>query len=92
MGRFSLTSQRALALDPGNARLHNNLAVAHENLGEYERAEAEYKAALASPDPPSEIRENHELFLRFYNEFKEDLVAPGNAADPTPPPAGDKRP
>lgn len=68
--------QRSLALDPDNPRLHNNLAVAYESLGEYEKADAEYKAALSSPQAPEEIRHNHELFLRFYGPHKERESGP----------------
>ena len=65
--------QRALSLDPSNARLHNNLGVAFESLGEYDKADAEYRAALAAPDAPHEVTENHELFLKFYSRYKESV-------------------
>ena len=68
--------QRALVLDPTNARLHNNLGVAYESLGDYDRADGEYRAALAAPDAPPEITENHELFLKFYSRYKESTPSP----------------
>lgn len=68
--------QRALALDPANARVHNNLAVAYESLGEYAKADAEYLAALAGPDVPSEIQHNYDLFKNFYARYKEIVVSP----------------
>lgn len=68
--------QRALAVAPDNPRLHNNMAVAYESLGEYDKAEAEYQAALASTNPPDEVRENHEAFLKFYVEHKEREAGP----------------
>ena len=74
--------QRVLALAPDNPRIHNNLAVAYESLGEYDKAEAEYRAALASPHAPDEIKENHELFLKFYNRYKEGGGPPQDGASP----------
>ena len=68
--------QRVLSLAPDNPRIHNNLAVAYESLGEYDKAEAEYRVALASPEAHDEIKENHELFLKFYNRYKEGTGQP----------------
>lgn len=79
--------QRALKLDPDNPRIHNDLAVAHESLGEYDKADTEYRAALAAPDAPREIKENHELFLKFYTRFKE-----GSSSSPGPPRREGKKP
>lgn len=77
--------QRSLKLDPDNPRIHNNLAVAYESLGEYDKALAEYRAALAIPGYPAPVMENNELFLKFYTRFKEDtssLTAPHAAETP----------
>ena len=68
--------QRALALDPANPRLHNNLAVAYESLGEFDKANEEYRTALAAGSAPSEIRENYDLFSKFYDRFKEGISGP----------------
>ena len=68
--------QRALTIDPSNARVHNNLAVAYESLGEYAKAETEYLAALTGTDAPSEIHENYELFKAFYARYKEIALSP----------------
>ena len=72
--------QRVLAVDPANPRLHNNLAVAWESLGEYDKAEAEYKAALSSTKVPDEVRRNEELFRRFYVRYKQREAAPEGGA------------
>lgn len=57
-------SQWTLAIerDPGSAAAHNNLAVAHERLGEWAKAGREYEEARRlAPDDPT-IRANHEAF------------------------------
>ena len=84
--------QRALAVEPGNSRLHNNLAVAYESLGDYAKADAEYAAALASAVVADEVRHNHELFLRFYGPHKEREAGPGSGspAPQAPPEPGGK--
>ena len=74
--------QRALASDPQNPRLLNNLAVAHESLGAYDKAAEEYRAAAALPDAPGEIARNQEPFEKFYKRYKE-------AAPPTGEPAAE---
>ena len=83
--------RRALAIEPGNPRLHNNLAVAYESLGQYDRADSEYRAALAAPGAAGEIRQNYALFLKFYERFKEG-AAPSveQAPAPEPPHAGSR--
>ena len=68
--------QRALTLDPSNARVHNNLGVAYESLGDYAKADTEYLTALAASDVPSEVRENYELFKSFYARYKEIALSP----------------
>ena len=67
--------QRALALDPSNCRLHNNIAVAFESLGEFAKADAEYRAAVTSIEATSDIRENYDFFLKFYERYKEGALA-----------------
>lgn len=82
--------QRALAAEPDNPRIHNNLAVAYESIGAYDKADAEYRAAAALPDAPEEIARNRDLFHKFYSRYKE--AAPANpdatpgATPPAPPP------
>jgi hypothetical protein len=68
--------QRALAIDPANPRIHCNLGVAFESLGEFDKADAEYKAALAAPNPPEAARQNSELFSKFYSQYKERQSGP----------------
>lgn len=96
--------QRALKQDPQNARLHNNVAVAYETLGEYEKADQEYRTALAGEKVPSEIHENYDLFSKFYEHYRQTRApeapapqqqapaapsAPVTPAAPTPSPGKD---
>ena len=61
--------EQAIARDPGNARAHNNLAVALEATGEFARALAEYKKALDLGPNDSYIRRNYARFAEFYTSY-----------------------
>jgi len=74
--------RRALVLDPDNPRLHNNIAVAYESLGQYDKAAEEYRKAAAMPGAPEEVGRNRDLFEKFYSRYRE--AAP---AAPEPPAA-----
>jgi tetratricopeptide (TPR) repeat protein len=78
--------ERVLAEDPHNPRLHNNLAVAYETLGEYDKAEEEYQRALKYDPHRKEIRENYALSQNFYNLYRKNGETPApDAADGEPP-------
>ncbi len=51
--------------EPDNPHLHNNLAVALESLGQFDRARAEYTEARRLAPDSREIRNNLESFLDF---------------------------
>jgi Flp pilus assembly protein TadD len=54
--------ERAIVLDPADARAYNNLAVAYEQSGRFDDAVRMYERALAlDPDNPS-IRLNYDQF------------------------------
>jgi type IV pilus assembly protein PilF len=61
--------EQAIAREPGNARAHNNLAVALEATGEFARALAEYKKALELGPNDSYIRRNYARFAEFYTSY-----------------------
>ena len=61
--------QRAVQLDPDNAKAQNNLGVAYEQRGEYELAEQHYQKALQLAPDSVYIRQNYELF-REANESR----------------------
>ena len=54
--------EKYLEQRPDNARIHNNLAVAYEGLGDFERAGREYKEALRIDPDSKEIKANYESF------------------------------
>jgi len=61
--------EQAIVREPGNARAHNNLAVALEATGEFARALAEYKKALELGPNDSYIRRNYARFAEFYTSY-----------------------
>ncbi|HJW13397.1 MAG TPA: tetratricopeptide repeat protein [Thermoanaerobaculia bacterium] len=61
--------EQAISREPGNARAHNNLAVALEATGEFARALEEYKKALQLDPNDSYIRRNYARFAEFYTSY-----------------------
>jgi Tfp pilus assembly protein PilF len=61
--------EQAILKEPGNARAHNNLAVAYEATGEYAKALAEYKKALELDPKDTHIRRNYARFAEFYTSY-----------------------
>ena len=85
---------QAERLDPNNSRVYNNLAVAYEAIGEYQRALDYYQRALKMTPDSRDLRANYARFVEFYQGFKPDEQATGQPAGqttdqprPTPPPA-----
>lgn len=61
--------EHAVALDPGNARAHNDLAVALEAVGEFGAAFEEYKKAVSLAGSDTSIRQNYTKFAEFYSAY-----------------------
>ena len=71
--------QRAIDLGGGSPRVFNNLAVAQESLGHFEKAQASYEKALSLEKAGSEdlrIRENYERLLNFLKSSHPASAAP----------------
>jgi Tfp pilus assembly protein PilF len=71
--------ERAIALGGSSARAYNNLAVARESLGQFDRAREAYEKALAvkaDQDEDRRIRENYERFLGFLKANRGAGAAP----------------
>ena len=64
--------EKVLKKEPENYRLHNNMAVAYEALGEYENAEKAYQMALKYGKNNKRVQENYNLFKKFYSSYKRD--------------------
>ncbi len=61
--------ERALAQEPTNAELLNNLAVTQEALGRFDDALATYKEALKQGPKNQNIRRNYARFAEFYSSY-----------------------
>ncbi len=59
--------------DPDNSDALNNLAVAYESVGNYERAGDLYQAALDLDEDSQAIRKNLKRFRSFYRKHRKQL-------------------
>ncbi len=75
----------ALEKDPDNARLHNNLAVAYENEGEYDLALEEYRIARRLDPDNYYIDNNYNSFIRFYQKLKPEEEEKEEETEKPPP-------
>jgi len=64
--------QRASVERPNDPRVLNNIAVAYEALGLFEKALEAYQQALDVSPGNRELRANYSRFLEFYQSFKPD--------------------
>src|SRR5262245_34326851 len=97
--------ERILKEAPENAKVHNNLGVAYESLGQFERARKEYEEAKRLAPDSKEIRGNYAAFLELCKQVKECAPEPEAThgseatpgpdavpASPSPPPVGEESP
>lgn len=70
---------------PQNPRVINNIAVAHEALGQFDQALDYYQRAVKAAPSNAELRRNYSRFVEFYRNFKPDPegtpVAGGDSQD-----------
>jgi Tfp pilus assembly protein PilF len=62
--------RKALQLDPKNLMAHNNLAVAYEQMGEYELAMEEYQIAYRLDSNNQMVKNNLDRFRDFYRKYQ----------------------
>lgn len=66
--------EKVLEGDPGNVNAINNLAVAYETVGNFDRAANLYKRALELNEDSPRIRQNYKRFLSFYKKHQRQLA------------------
>ena len=83
--------EKALELDGTNGELWNNLAVAHEALGEHEAARSSYERAKELLPSSRNVTRNFARFEQFYSSFVAPPERPddGAEADATDDPEGE---
>ena len=64
--------QRALDLDPNSVMALNNLAVAYEGIGEFEKAKEAYRRALQVDRGNEYVQRNYSRFMEFYSRYDEE--------------------
>ena len=73
--------ERAVTLDPDNAMALNNLAVAYEGIGEFEKARDAYSRALRLDRSNQHIQKNYSRFVEFYSRNRKREEALASVAD-----------
>ena len=77
--------QRAIDINPGDAMAHNNLAVAYEANGDFEKARKEYLEALKLDKSNQYIQKNYSRFVEFTSRNKKRTPAKSASAAGTAP-------
>ncbi|MEM7355228.1 MAG: tetratricopeptide repeat protein [Acidobacteriota bacterium] len=62
--------KQAHRLRPGDSRVLNNMAVAYEALGNFEKALDYYQDAIKSDPTNKDLKRNYSRFVEFYRAFK----------------------
>jgi Tfp pilus assembly protein PilF len=83
--------QRAVQMDPANAMARNNLAVAYEGIGEFEKARVEYTEALKLDRANQHIQKNYSRFVEFYTRNKKREMKIDAAKTAATPPAAQEK-
>lgn len=62
--------ERANSLDPGNAKILNNLAVSQEANGQFQEALETYREALRVDPRSPDLKQNYARFVDFYENYR----------------------
>jgi Tfp pilus assembly protein PilF len=85
--------QRAVQIEPTDSMAHNNLAVAYEGIGDFERARAEYVEALRLDRSNQYIQKNYSRFVEFTSKNKKrQRSVDSKDAPPAPQPSPSANP
>ena len=76
--------QRAVQIDPSDSMAHNNLAVAYEGTGDFDKARAEYVEALRLDRSNQYIQKNYSRFVEFTSKNKKRQRTTDAKGDATP--------
>jgi tetratricopeptide (TPR) repeat protein len=86
--------EQASRLDPDNPRIVNNMAVAAEAIGDFDKARELYDRAIRLNPGNAEVKRNYGRFVEFYNNYNADRATQGEGegegagqGDPAAPPA-----
>ncbi len=79
--------QRAVQIDPQDAMAHNNLAVAYEANGDFEKARKEYLEALRLDRSNQYIQKNYSRFVEFLSRNRKRQQKDLKTASTAPAPA-----
>jgi len=79
--------QRAIEINPGDAMAHNNLAVAFEANGDFEKARKEYLEALKLDKGNQYIQKNYSRFVEFTSRNKKRTTGKSATGTASTPPA-----
>jgi len=83
---------QAEGLDPNNPRILNNLAVAYEAVGQFEKALEIYQGAIRLAPGNADLKRNYAQFLEFYQGFRPrepEAEIPADGSPVTPEPAAE---
>lgn len=69
--------KRAHELNPSDARILNNMAVAYEALGQFDNALRHYQDAVKADPTNRDLKRNYARFVEFYRAFRPDEAEPG---------------
>lgn len=82
--RFSRVSKER----PGDVRVLNNMAVAYEAIGQFDRALEHYKRALEGDSSNRDLRRNYAQFIEFYENLRpktdDEAETPDSPTDSPP--------
>lgn len=76
--------ERAIEINPSDAQAHNNLAVAYEANGDFEKARKEYLEALKLDRSNPYIQKNYSRFVEFLSRNKKRQAAQAKATSAPP--------
>src|SRR5438477_3879353 len=75
--------ERAVDINPSDAQAHNNLAVAYEANGDFEKARKEYLDALKLDRQNAYIQKNYSRFVEFLSRNRKRSTTPRTVTAPS---------